>query len=245
MRDFGSSPGPSSRFATTQWSVVLAAGLETDAGSKDALATLCESYWYPVYGFIRRQGCSPDEAADLTQGFFTRVLEKSYLRDVAPQRGRFRSFLLACLRHFLSNERDRARTLKRGGGVAMVQLEYERAEGRYLFEPRDDLTPDKIFDRRWAETLLDRTLARLRDEHIEKGKRVLFDQLKGLLTGDSDIASYSTLAETLGISVGATKVAIHRLRRRFRDLLVEEVAATVADSGDVEDEMGHLLRAVR
>lgn len=233
------------RFMTTHWSLVLAAGSETGAGSEEALAKLCEAYWYPIYVFIRRQGYSADEAADLTQGFFARMLEKSYLRDADPQRGRFRSFLLGCLRHFLSNERDRARTQKRGGEYVILPLERETAEGRYLLELRDELTPDKIFDRRWALTLLDRTLTRLRDEHLAKGKLTLFDALRGFLTGDSVGVAYDTVARTLGTTEGAAKVAVHRLRRRFRDLLVEEVASTVADPHDVEDEIRHLLQAVR
>lgn len=243
--DPGHSEPRGGRFATTDWSMVLSAGSQAGAQSADALARLCEVYWYPVYVFVRREGYSADESADLTQGFFARMLEKSSFSDASPERGRFRSFLLACLRHFLSNERDRARRLKRGGEFAILSMEARTAEGRYLLEPRDELTPDKVFDRRWAETLLDRTLARLRDEHVDKGKRAVFDELKGFLTGDATGVSYDSLAKVLGSTEGATKVAVHRLRRRFRDLLFEEIGATVADPGDVEDEIRHLLRAIR
>lgn len=245
MSDIDYSEPRGRRFATTHWSLVLAAGAETGAGANEALARLCELYWYPVYAFVRRQGYSADDAADLTQGFFARVLEKSYLRDADPQKGRFRSFLLGCLRHFLSNERDRARALKRGGESVLVSLEQETAEGRYLVEPRDELTPEKIFDRRWALTLLDQTLSRLRDEHVARGKLAVFDELKGFLTGDSADVPHASVAKALGVTEGAAKVAIHRLRRRFRNLLMEEVASTVADPGDVNDEIRHLLRAVR
>lgn len=245
MTDTGHSARRGGRFMTTRWSVVLAAGSAVGAESQEALASLCELYWYPVYAFVRREGHSADESADLTQGFFAQMLEKSSFREATPERGRFRSFVLACLRHFLSNERDRARRLKRGGDVVMLSLQAETAEGRYRLEPRDELTPDKIFDRRWAETLLNKTLARLQDEHINKGKQELFEELKGFLTGDSMGVSYDSVAKSLGSTEGATKVAVHRLRRRFRDLLVEEISATVADPRDVDDEIRHLLQAVR
>jgi RNA polymerase sigma factor (sigma-70 family) len=232
------------RFATTHWSLVLAAGATGSVESNQALATLCELYWYPVYVFVRRQARSADEAADLTQEFFTRLLEKSFLRGVDPERGRFRSFLLACLRHFLSNERDRARTLKRGGQYKLLSLEIETAEERYQLEPHDEMTPDRVFDRRWALTLLDRALSRLREEHRTGGKSETFEALKEFLTGDTDMP-YSAVAGALGMSEGAIKVAVHRLRRRFRDLLTDEIAQTVLDPHDVDHELQHLLQAVR
>ena len=235
---------PRDRFVTTRWSLVLAAGRSQDAASERALATLCELYWYPVYVFIRRHGHSADDAADLTQEFFTGMLEGSGLRQVTPEGGRFRSFVIACVRHFLSNEQDRARALKRGGGRPTLSLEVETAEGRYVLEPRDELTPDKIFDRRWALTLLDRALTRLRDEYAATGKRRVFGALKGFLTGDSAGVPYAAVAATLGTTEGAAKVAVHRFRRRFRDLLIEDVAATVEDPRDVDDEIRHLLEAV-
>jgi len=243
MSDLRRSPRDG-RFATTHWSLVLSAGRGAGSGSEQALARLCELYWYPVYAFIRRHGHSSDEAGDLTQEFFALVLEKSYLRTADPGRGRFRSFLLACLRHFLSNQRDREIAIKRGGAYHIVPLEIDSAEGRYLHEPAEELTPDKIFERRWALTLIERVLSRLRDEHVARGKQKLFEALSGFLTGDSADLSYLDVAQTLGATEGAVKVAVHRLRRRFRDLLTEEVEATVADRHDVEDEIRHLLRSV-
>jgi RNA polymerase sigma-70 factor (ECF subfamily) len=235
---------PDGRFRTTRWSLVLAAGAGEGAAATEALASLCELYWYPIYSFVRRQGASADEAADLTQGFFAHVLEHEAFRNVRPERGRFRSFLLACLRHFLANERDRVHTSKRGGGLRIVPLDTASAEGRWQAEPREELTPEKIFDRRWAEALIDRALHRLRDEHIVRGKGAMFGELKGFLTGDADSLPYERVASALGSTEGAVKVAVHRLRRRFRDLLVEEVTATVADPRDVKDEIRHLLQSV-
>jgi RNA polymerase sigma factor (sigma-70 family) len=232
------------RFATTRWSLVLAAGERTDARSAEALASLCDLYWYPVYAFIRRQGYRAEDGADLTQAFFTRVLEKGYFHDADPARGRFRAFLCVAIRHFLSNERDRERTLKRGGRRPPISLDVETAEGRYQLEPRDNLTPEKLFDRRWALMLLDRVLARVAEEQKAAGKADLFDRLKGCLTADAADAPYAEIGKTLGMSEGAVKVAAHRLRRRFRDALVEEIAHTVLDPADVAAEIKHLLSAV-
>ena len=173
------------------------------ARSADALTGLCEMYWYPVYAFIRRQGYRAEECADLTQEFFARVLEKNYFHDADPARGRFRAFLCASIRHFLSNERDRARTLKRGGTSPPISLDVETAEGTYRLEPRDDLTPEKLFDRRWALILLERVLARLRDQHAAAGKGELFDRLKGFLTGDSAGQPYAEVARALGDDRGS------------------------------------------
>ncbi|OFW26555.1 MAG: hypothetical protein A3H97_05975 [Acidobacteria bacterium RIFCSPLOWO2_02_FULL_65_29] len=241
----GGFPAPrAGRFATTRWSLVLAAGQKSNARSAEALASLCEMYWYPVYAFIRRQGNRAEEGADLTQEFFSRVLEKNYLHDADPARGRFRAFLCGSIRHFLSNERDRARTLKRGGNQPPISLEVETAEGTYQLEPRDDLTPEKLFDRRWALILLERVLARVREEQVSAGKAGLFDHLKGFLTGDSEGVPYADVARALGMSEGAVKVAVHRLRRHFRDTLVEEIAETVSDPADIDAEIAYLLKAV-
>lgn len=244
MADRGFPPPRSGRFATTRWSLVLAAGHQTHARSAEALASLCEMYWYPVYAFIRRQGYRAEDGADLTQAFFARVLEKNYLHDADPARGRFRAFLCASIRHFLSNERDRARALKRGGTQPPISLDVETAEGRYQLEPSDDLTPEKLFDRHWALMLLERVLVRLREEHVSAGKAELFDQLKGFLTGDSAAVPYGDVANTLGTTEGAVKVAVHRLRRRFRDTLVQEIAETVSDPADIDGEIEYLLKAV-
>jgi DNA-directed RNA polymerase specialized sigma24 family protein len=237
-------PAARGRFATTHWSLVLAAGQRSHSRSAEALATLCETYWYPVYAFIRRQGYDVDAARDLTQEFFTRVLEKNYFRDADPTRGRFRAFLLAANRHFLSNERDRARALKRGGAMPLVSLDVETAEGTYQLEGQDDLTPEKLFDARWATVLLDRALTRLRREYAGSKRGALFDQLKGFLTGDSADVPYAQAARGLEMTESAVKVAVHRLRRRFRAALVEEISHTVADPADIDAEIRHLLQAV-
>jgi RNA polymerase sigma factor (sigma-70 family) len=241
----GGFPAPrAGRFGTTRWSLVLAAGQTSNERSAQALANLCEMYWYPVYAFIRRQGYRQDEAADLAQEFFTRLLQKNYFQDVDPARGRFRAYLCGSIRHFLSNERDRARTLKRGGSQPPISLDVEAAEGTYRIEVRDDLTPEKLFDRRWALILLERVLARLRDGHVSAGKGELFDRLKGFLTGDGAGVPYADVAGTLGMSEGAVKVAVHRLRRQFRDTLIQEISETVSDPADVDSEIEYLLKAV-
>jgi RNA polymerase sigma factor (sigma-70 family) len=196
-----------------------------------------------VYAFIRRQGYRADDGADLTQEFFARVLEKQYFHDADPARGRFRAFLCASIRHFLSNQRDRARTLKRGGNQSPISLELETAEGRYQLEPRDDLTPEKLFDRQWALMLLERVLVRLREEQTSAGKAELFDHLKGFLTGDS-ATPYADVGKASGMTEGAVKVAVHRLRRRFRDALVQEIAETVSNPADIDAEIEYLLKAV-
>jgi RNA polymerase sigma factor (sigma-70 family) len=241
----GALPPRGRRFATTRWSVVLAAGAQSSARSSEALAHLCDTYWHPVYAFIRRQGYSADDGADLTQAFFTLVLEKNYFHAADPARGRFRAFLCTAVRHFLSNERDRSRTLKRGGQQPHVGLEIETAEGRYQLDPRDDLTPEKLFDRQWALTLLDRVLGRLAEEFRRAGKADLFAQLKGSLTGDGSTLPYADIGRALGLSDGAVKVAAHRLRRQFRDILIDEISQTVSEPGEVDAEIAYLLNAVR
>jgi RNA polymerase sigma-70 factor (ECF subfamily) len=237
-------PGGRGRFETTRWSVVLAAGRRSGDHAAEALATLCDTYWYPVYAFIRRQGHDADHGRDLTQEFFARVLEKNYFGDADPARGRFRTFLLTSIRHFLSNERDREQALKRGGKTPPLSLDLETADGAYQLEGRDDLTPEKLFDARWATLLLDRALGRLHDEYVAAGKNDLFDGLKGFLTGDSDDVPYADTARALDMSEGAVKVAVHRLRRRFRDALIKEIAETVSDPADIDAEIRHLLQAV-
>jgi len=233
------------RFATTRWSLILAVRNRGSANASSALASLCEMYWFPVYAFIRRTGVSRDEADDLTQAFFTRVVEKGFFGDARQERGRFRTFLLAAVRHFLSNERDRERTLKRGGQHVVVSLDVETAEGHYQLDPRDDLTPERLFDRRWALTLIARVLTRLDETYTTGGKRVLFDRLKGFLTGDNAGTPYAEIARTLGMSEGAVKVAAHRLRRQFREMLIDEISQTVSEPGEIDAEIQYLLNAVR
>ena len=194
---------------------------------------------------MRRWGYSADDAQDLTQEFFARVLEKHYIRQADPARGRFRSFLLASLKHFLSNERDRARAQKRGGGAAPLPFELETAEGRYTREPPDDETPDRIFERRWALALLERVLGRLRDENYAAGKAELFDRVRDLLTEGRAEVPYVDIAVTLGMSEGALKVAVHRLRRRYGELLRETIGETVADAAEIDDEIRYLFSALQ
>lgn len=234
-----------SQFATTRWSRVLAAGHGSTPAAREALATLCEHYWYPLYAYVRRWGYDPDQAQDLTQEFFSRLLEKGLVRDADPSRGRFRSFLLASLKHFLSNERDRAAAVKRGGRAVVLPLEIETAEGRYSLEPPDAETPDRVYERRWAMTLLGRTRARLRAEFAGKGKAELFARLEGYLTGDAETMAYADLAVALSMSEGAVKVAVHRLRRRFGALLRQEIGDTVTDPKQVDDEIRELFRVLR
>lgn len=239
-----SPPTSAARFATTRWSLVLAAGRRTSPQSGDALAALCAAYWYPLYAYIRRSGHTADLAQDLTQAFFTRLLEKNYLRAADRNRGKFRSFLLASLKHFLANERDRAAALKRGGGRPLISIDLPAAERRYAHEPTHDLTPEKIFERRWALELLDQVLARLREESIRTAKANVFDRLKVFLAGEKTDASYAQLATELSMTEAAVKVAVHRLRRRYRALLRDEIAHTVATPDQIEDEIRQLFAAV-
>ena len=238
--------GRRGHFATTRWSVVLAAGADTSSpGVHQALATLCETYWYPLYGFLRSRGFSAEDAQDLTQAFFARLLEKHALRHADPSRGRFRSFLLASLKNFAANERDREIAGKRGGGAPMLSLEIESAEGRFQMEPPTDETPERVFDRRWALTLLDRVMLRLQAEITARSeKSSAFDRLKTYLTGDQPQLSYAETASELGMSEGAVKVAVHRLRKRFRDLVRDEIAHTVSSPAEIEDELRHLWSSV-
>jgi RNA polymerase sigma-70 factor (ECF subfamily) len=237
------APG-AGRFATTHWSVVLAAACDRDTLAQEALARLCKTYWYPLYAFVRCQGCSPQDAEDLTQEFFARLLAKHYLRDVDRSKGRFRSFLLAALKHFLANEWARARRLKRGGGQTLVPLDALSAESRYGREPADTLTPEASYERRWALTLLNQVLARLAGEQEAAGKQAQFARLQGCLTGEKGLPPYVELAAGLGVTEGAVKVAVHRLRQRYRELLREEIALTVASPAEIEDEIRRLFRAL-
>ena len=236
-----STPGG---FGTTRWSLVLAAGRSGGGRFREALAWLCDAYWQPVYAVIRRQGYGADDACDLTQEFFARMLEKNYVKGADPARGRFRSFLSSSVRHFLSNERDRATAAKRGGPLPPLSLDVETAEGLYQIEPRDDLTPEKLFDRRWGLVVLERALARLRAEYVESKKAEAFDILKGLLTGEGAAATYADAGRHLNLTVGAVKVAVHRLRGRFRDALILEISETVSDPDEIDGEVQYLLKAV-
>ena len=230
-------------FVTTRWSIVVAAGART-AASEEALATLCRTYWYALYAYVRRCGHDVEQAEDLVQGFFLRVLDREILRHAQPERGRFRSFLLASLKHFMINEYDRARTAKRGGGVAPLTLDITAAEGRYALEPKDALDPERLFERRWAQTLLRQAHVRLRGACVRSGKARLYDQLEPFVSGDDEGVPYRDIASALGMTEGAARVAVHRLRRRFRDLLREEIAHTVDGDAQVEEELRFLRQTL-
>jgi RNA polymerase sigma factor (sigma-70 family) len=228
----------SKNFPTTLWSVVLHAGRNEPSQVRAALAQLCQAYWYPLYSFVRRRGYSPHDAEDLTQAFFAQLLEKRGLERVNPELGRFRTFLLASLKNFLSNDWDKAHARKRGGGQTIVSLDEERAEARYQLEPSHDMTPERHFERQWVMTLLDQVLGALRDEYHADGKGNLFEELKAVIIGQ--LAGYADIAARLRCSEGAIKVAVHRLRHRYRELMRARIAATVGEE-DVEDELRHLL----
>jgi len=225
--------------------MVVAAADQGGEAAQVALADLCQAYWYPLYAFLRRRGHSAEDAADLTQGFFAVLLEKGYLADADPERGRFRSFLLTAIGRFASKEHDRAAAQKRGGGRLILSLDFGEGEKRYQREPADNWTPERIFERRWALTLLDRTLARLRQDHEAAGKLPLFEALKGFLTAEAAPGPLRQVAEQLGMTEGAGKVAVHRLRQKYRDLLRAEIAQTLGAAEDVEDELAVLLDALR
>jgi RNA polymerase sigma factor (sigma-70 family) len=234
----GSQP---SWFVTTRWSVVLAAANPDSSCARQALETLCRTYWYPLYAFVRRMGRSPEDAEDLVQSFFAACLEKHYLAVADQSRGRFRSFLLIALKRFLANEHDKVRSLKRGGGQVLIELDSLSAEQRYALEPADRLSADKLFERRWALTLLEQVVGRLQAEQDAAGRGEIFDHLKEFLTSGGRGTRYEAVAQRLGLSESAIKVAIHRLRQRYRELLMEEIAHTVSNAGEIEAERRHLL----
>lgn len=228
-------------FPTTRWSRVIAAGDRAAPEAHDALAELCTAYWFPVYAFIRRKGNDAESSLDLAQGYFARLLESRALAAADPGKGRFRAFLRADVAFFLADVRDRDAALKRGGGIRFVPLD---AEGLYAAEPADTMTPERLFDRAWALGLLAAVIDRLRGEYAGAGKSSVFEALKGVLDGDLRAAPYAELAHRLGTTEGAIQVAAHRLRRRYRDLVREAIAATVADPSEVEDEIHALLAAL-
>jgi RNA polymerase sigma factor (sigma-70 family) len=228
-------------FPHTRWSIVLAARKETSEQSAAALETLCRAYWYPLYAYVRRCGQSPHDAQDLTQEFFARLLEKSCLKAVDPDKGRFRTFLLVALKRFLANEWDRARTQKRGGARTHVSLDTAAAETRYEPEAAMLSTPERIFDRHWALTLLDQTMARLKQDFAGAGKSDEFDRIKVFLTAEKGSISYAETAKAAGMSEGALRVAVHRLRKRFREIFRQEIAHTVASPEAIDEEVRYLM----
>ena len=235
----------SAKVATTQWSQVLTARDGSESQARAALESLCQTYWQPLYAYIRHQGSSPEEASDLTQGFFAEFLEKDFLSSVDPDKGRFRSFLLASLRNFLSHERDRERALKRGGGTLTLSLDVEVGEAGYALRPVEATTPIDVFERRWAMTVLDRAMDRLQREIDSSGDEISLEHLKQYLTSAEPQVPYRETAETLGVSEGAVATAVHRLRKRYGRCLRAEIAETVVDPGHVDDELRHLLQGLR
>ena len=231
-------------FHTTRWSIVQAAGHEsqTDA-SVDALETLCQTYWYPVYAFVRHRVGNEHRAQDLTQAFFERILEQRTLADADPDRGRFRAFLLTACNRFLANEWYKANAQKRGGGLHVLSLDFDAAATRYSIEPVDDLTAEILFEQQWAIALIDSVLTRLRQEFADRGSAQQFDQLKAFLTG-AKTSSYAAIAETMETTEGAAKVAVYRLRTRYREMIRSEIAQTVDSPDEVEDEIRRLFEVM-
>lgn len=239
--NYDAIPPKGTGFTTTHWSVVLSAGDHESPQAADALERLCRTYWYPLYAYVRRDGSSPEDAQDLTQAFFARFLQKDYLADVRREKGRFRSFLLASLRHFLADERDRSRAIKRGGGRTLLSLDAQDAEGRYLLEPQDELTAEKVFERRWALTVLDSVRVRLREEYARASKAERFAVLESFLPGEQANCTYAQAASRLGIAPGTVKWEVHQLKRRYRELLRAEIAHTVPSSDEIDEEVRHLI----
>jgi RNA polymerase sigma-70 factor (ECF subfamily) len=238
-------PDPSiSLFATTRWSVVLAAGAASSPQAREALERLCQAYWYPLYAYVRHRGRSAHDAQDLTQEFFLQLLQHGYLSRADPRKGRFRAFLLVALNHFLTNDWHRARALKRGGGQALLSWDEIKAEERYRADPLAMENPEQLFEQRWALAVVERAVRRLQDECVSSGRAEAFDKLKGLLTGQHDTEPYAALAVQLGTTEPGIKMTVLRLRRRFGDILREEVAHTVSRAEDVDDELRHLLRVL-
>jgi RNA polymerase sigma-70 factor (ECF subfamily) len=231
-------------FVTTHWSVVLAAGRSDTTRAHDALAHLCKSYWYPLYAYARRRGCSPHDAQDLTQDFFARLLAGKWVAEADRQRGRFRSFLLTAMKHFMANEWHKAQAQKRGGGQPILSLDDDTAEHRYRLEPAETATPESLFERGWALTLLEGVLARLEEEYRVDGKQAWMEAMRPALTTDRGDLDYADLAHKLGMTETAARVAVHRLRQRYRQLIRAEVASTVASPEEVEAEMHYLFQAL-
>jgi RNA polymerase sigma-70 factor (ECF subfamily) len=241
--DCASSSPPGDVFATTHWTVVLAAGKRGSPDSQRALEELCRTYWFPLYAYVRRRGRSREDAEDLTQTFFARLLEKNFLKDVAGEKGKFRAFLLAALKHFLANEWDKSQRQKRGGGAAHLSLDWRTADTKFQVAAVNEPSPDKVFDREWALALLAKVIERLQLECAADGKAKLFDALKVFLTAGRGESAQSDVAKALGMEEGAVRVTIHRLRKRYRALLREEIAQTLSDPAQVDAEMQALFGA--
>lgn len=231
-------------FTTTHWSLVLNARDQSSPLAAEALEKLCRTYWYPLYVYARRQEGNDESAKDLTQGFFARLLEKNYLAQVQREKGKFRSFLLASLKHFLADEWDKARAQKRGGGQPIISLDDTTCEDRYRLEPAGAMDAEKLFERRWALTLLEQAKARVRAEYVKAGKAELYDRLKAFEAGDQTTPSYAQMAADLGLTESAVKSAVFRMRQRYRELVREEVANTVDSPAEVDAEIRHLINVI-
>lgn len=239
--------GPDSKagvFATTHWSVVFAARDGDSTVALGAMESLCRDYWRPVYSFVRRSGVAAEDAQDLTQEFFGKFIEKEWIAHLQDHRGRFRSFVLTFLKHFLSDARDRAGALKRGGGMRFMSLDEIQDEESHTFEPAETLTPDQVFERRWAQTLMERAVARLREQYMSEGKGALFEALKDVEPGERGEVTYEGIGAKLGMSAGAIKSSMHRMRLRHRECLRREIALTVGGAEDVDEEIQHLMLAL-
>jgi len=239
-----STSGFAQTFATTHWSVVLAARQGEPSEADAALENLCRTYWYPLYAFLRREGRNPHDAQDLTQEFFARLLQGKFLTNVGPQKGKFRSFLLAALKHFLCDEWDKTKAQKRGGGRTFISLDDHNAEELYLLEPDPGAPAEQIFEKRWALTLLTQALARLRQEFADAGKIREFDHLKVFLSTPTSDRAYDTVAVKLEVTADTVALRVHRLRQRYGKLIREEIAHTVGGPAEIEDELQHMFKAV-
>lgn len=231
-------------FHTTQWSVVLSAANPDAVQARGALEHLCRIYWYPIYAYIRRKGFSAEDGQDLTQSFFEHLLKREFLRHISPEKGKFRSFLQASLNYFLSDYRDRIGAVKRGGGAQIIPLDFMEAENRYRYEPQEAMGPDKLFERKWAQALLDQVLSRLEEEFKKAGKAELFRQLSVHMVEGVKEQTYGATGKSLGQSEESVKKAVHRMRRRYYQLFRSEIAHTVADEGEVEEELRYLCGVV-
>ena len=245
-RDQGSPlPKGEPTFDTTRWSVVLLAGRAPNSQSAAALQTLCQTYWYPLYAYVRRRATDVSQAQDLTQAFFAELVEKNFVGIATPERGRFRAFLLTALKHFLSKQWERANAQKRGGGRAPLSLDFQNADSRYASEPALDLTPEQIYDRNWAVTLLAEVMQRLEKEFNEYGQAEQFRLIKGFAIGDHAGTTYAEVAAALRTTEAAAKMAAHRMRQRYRQLLRDEIAQTVATPAEVDDEIRSLFNVLK
>ena len=234
---------PGDVFVTTRWTVVLAAGQRHTPQSDNALEELCRTYWFPLYAYVRRRGHAKADAEDLVQAFFARFLAKNYLEGLSAERGRFRAFLLASLKNFLTNEWKKSQRLKRGGGETVLSLDWESADTKFQVASNAEPSPDKAFDREWAVALLAHVIERLRAECAEEGRSRQFDQLKVFLTAGKGTVPHAEVARVLGVDEGAVRVAVHRLRKRYRELLRDEIASTLSDPAQVDEEMRTLFGA--